>query len=114
MKRLIFFITTLLLLAISAQGQKVFTLENIQIQDNLDVFINDMTSKGFVVDSTNAIKGFVYLHGDMFKGKLANQTVTVEYAPKSKLINSVYYQTQKYPRKDIVKIWNKTLQRSQQ
>jgi hypothetical protein len=93
----------------SVMGQTVFTFDGMEVEKDLDAMLSGLRSKGFVVDSINNASGNAYLHGDLFKGKLHDQQVTIQFAPKSKQVYLVQYVTADLPRSGIVSLWNKTL-----
>lgn len=94
----------------SVMGQTVFTFDGMEVEKDLDAMLSGLRSKGFVVDSINNASGKAYLHGDLFKGRLHDQPVTISFTPKSKQVYRVYYLTKKgLPLKDVVKLWNKNL-----
>lgn len=96
----------------SVMGQTVFTFDGMEVEKDLDAMLSGLRSKGFVVDSINKASGKAYLHGDLFKGRLHDQPVTISFTPKSKkvyMVEYVTYVTEELSRKDIVKLWNKNL-----
>ena len=93
----------------SVMGQIVFTFDGMEVEKDLDAMLSGLRSKGFVIDSINNASGNAYLHGDLFKGKLHDQQVTIQFAPKSKQVYLVQYVTADLPRNGIVSLWNKTL-----
>lgn len=93
----------------SVMGQTVFTFDGMEVEKDLDPMLNSLRSKGFVVDSIDNASGAAYIHGDLLKGKLHNQQVTIKFAPKSKQVYMVQYVTDELPRNSIVKLWNKNL-----
>ena len=66
----------------SVMGQTVFTFDGMEVEKDLDPMLNSLRSKGFVVDSIDNASGAAYIHGDLLKGKLHNQQVTIKFSHK--------------------------------